>query len=138
VEDLAYRLLNCGGRTIIRDIKALKEQGIILPLRSTIKDMGRAISHRQLIVQLWLKGKEFSQIARATNHSIEAIANYVDKFKRVVCLAKDNHEIKTIAFLVKISIHLAQEYYQLFQSADIVCHRKQELDELIKKTIHQS
>jgi len=138
VEDLAYRLLNCGQRTIIRDIKALKEQGIILPLRSTIKDMGRAVSHRKLIVELWLQGKEFSQIARATNHSIEAIANYVDKFKRVVCLAKDNHEIKTIAFLVKISSALAREYYQLFQSADIVCHRKQELDELIKKTILQS
>ena len=65
---------------------------------------------------------EFSEIARKTNHSIEAIANYVEKFtcaaqsasKRVVCLAKDNHEIPTIAFLVKISPTLAQQYYDLY------------------------
>ncbi len=138
VEDLANRLLNCGERTLVRDIKALKEEGIILPLRSIIKDMGRAVSHRRLIVKQWLEGKEFSDIARSSNHSIEAIANYVDKFRRVVCLAKDNHEIKTIAFLVKISDDLAQQYYDLWLEAEMVPHRKSELDELIKKTIHQT
>lgn len=137
VEDIANRLLNCGERTIIRDIKALKNAGIILPLRSTIKDMGRSISHRQMIVKYWLLGMEFSEISRQTNHSIEAIANYVEKFKRVICLAKDNHEISTIAFLVKISISLAQEYYDLYQTLEIVANREKELDELIKKTIVQ-
>jgi len=137
VEDIANRLLNCGDRTVTRDIKALKDQGIILPLRSVIKDMGRSISHREQIVKYWLQGMEFSQIARRTNHSIEATANYVEKFKRVVCLAKDNHEIKTIAFLVKISVSLAQQYYDLYNALDIVPHRRKELDELIKKTIVQ-
>lgn len=138
VEDLANRLLNCGERTLVRDIKALKQEGIILPLRSTIKDMGRAITHRELIVKEWLEGKEFSQIARSCSHSIDAIANYVDKFRRVVCLAKDNHEIKTIAFLVKISESLAQQYYDLYLNAGIVAHRRSELDDLLKKTIHQT
>lgn len=137
VEDIANRLLNCGERTVTRDIKALKDKGIILPLRSVIKDMGRSISHREQIVRLWLKGMEFSEIARRTNHSIEAVANYVEKFRRVICLAKDNHEIKTIAFLVKISVALAQQYYDLYRRIDIVPHREKELDELIKKTIVQ-
>jgi hypothetical protein len=39
VEDIANRLLNCGERTVIRDIKALKEKGVCLPLRSTIKEI---------------------------------------------------------------------------------------------------
>jgi len=138
VEDIANRLLNCGERTVTRDIKAFKDKGIILPLRSTIRDMGRSISHRETIVRLWLLGMEFSEIARQTHHSIEAIANYVGKFKRVVCLAKDNHEITTIAFLVKISVTLAQEYYHLFQTLDIAPNRSKELDELIKKTIIQT
>jgi hypothetical protein len=137
VEDIANRLLNCGERTVIRDIKALKEENICLPLRSTVRDMGRSISHREMIVRLWLLGKEFSQISRQTNHSIEAIANYVEKFKRVVCLAKDNHEIKTIAFLVKISVPLAEQYYDLYQKLEIVDFRENELDELVKKTIVQ-
>ncbi|WP_243350313.1 DUF1670 domain-containing protein [Parabacteroides sp. FAFU027] len=134
VEDLANRLLNCGESTINRDIKALKQQDIVLPLRSTIKDMGKAITHRELIVKHWLLGKEYSEIARQTSHSVEAVANYVDKFRRVVCLAKDNHEIKTIAFLVKISVSLAQQYYDLYQNLEIVEHRRKELDELLKKT----
>ncbi len=137
VEDIANRLLNCGERTVTRDIKALKDKDICLPLRSTIRDMGRSISHREMIVKLWLLGKEFSEISRQTNHSIEAIANYVEKFKRVICLAKDNHEINTIAFLVKISVSLAQQYYHLYQTLDIVPFREKELDELIKKTIIQ-
>jgi hypothetical protein len=134
VEDIANRLLNCGERTVCRDIKAFKDQGVVLPLRSVIRDMGKSITHRALIVKQWLSGKEYTEIARATHHSIDAIANYVDKFKRVVCLAKNNYEIKTIAFLVKLSPSLAQEYYDLYHSIDAVPHRNEELDDLIKKS----
>jgi hypothetical protein len=133
VEDIANRLLNCGERTICRDIKSLKDHGIVLPLRSTIRDMGRSVTHRTLIVKEWLTGKEYSEISRATHHSIDAVANYIDKFKRVVCLAKNNYEIKTIAFLVKLSPSLTQEYYDLYRTTDAVPHRKEELDDLIKK-----
>jgi hypothetical protein len=135
VEDIANRLLNCGERTVTRDIKVLKDRGICLPLRSTIRDMGRSISHREMIVRLWLLGKEFSEISRQTNHSIEAIANYVEKFKRVICLAKDNHEINTIAFLVKISVPLAQQYYDLYQTLDIGLTRKSCGDHIIFQII---
>jgi hypothetical protein len=137
VEDIANRLLNCGERTLCRDIKAFKEQDVVLPLRSTIRDMGKSVTHRALIVKQWLSGKEYSEIARATHHSIEAVANYVDKFKRVVCLAKNNYEIKTIAFLVKLSPSLTQEYYDLYNAIDVVPHRQDELDDLIKKS-HQN
>lgn len=135
VEDIANRLLNCGEKTIVRDLVELNKQGITLPLRSVVKDMGRAITHRTAIIKQWLLGKEYSGIARSTNHSIEAIANYIDKFKRVVCLAKDNHEVKTIAFLVKLSVPLTEEYYRIYNESEMVPHRKEELDSLIKKTL---
>jgi hypothetical protein len=134
VEDIANRLLNCGERTICRDIKAFKDQDIVLPLRSVIRDMGKSVTHRSMIVKEWLSGKEYTEIARATNHSIDAVANYVDKFKRVICLAKSNYEIKTIAFLVKLSPSLTQEYYDLYHEIDTIPHRKEELDDLIKKS----
>lgn len=133
IEDIANRLFNCGERTLCRDIKALKEQNIVLPLRSTIKDMGKTITHRTLIVKEWLSGKEYTEIARKTCHSVDAVANYVDKFKRVVCLAKANNELNTISFLVKISPILTKQYYELYQTLHAVAHRKEELDELIKK-----
>lgn len=135
VEDLANRLLNCGERTICRDIKAFKESGVVLPLRSTIRDMGKSVTHRALIIKEWLIGKEYSEIARSTHHSVDAVANYVDKFKRVVCLAKNNYEIMTIAFLVKLSPSLTQEYYDLYKAINAVPHRREELDDLIKKNL---
>jgi uncharacterized protein YerC len=133
VEDIANRLLNCGERTVCRDIAYFKSRDIILPLRSTIKDMGKSITHRVLIVKQWLQGKEFSEIALNTNHSVKSVANYVDKFKRIICLAKDNYEINAIAFFVKLSPSLTQQYYQLYTAQKIAPHRELELDELLKK-----
>ena len=48
LEDLANRLFNCGQRTLTRDLDIMRRKGIVLPLRSTIKDMGRSISHCSL------------------------------------------------------------------------------------------
>jgi hypothetical protein len=134
VEDIANRLLNCGERTICRDIAILKTQNIILPLRSTIKDMGRAISHRSLIVEQWLKGKEYEQIKQITHHSIPSVQNYISKFKRTVALAHQGFDINEISFLVKISSSLAEQYFKLYKTADMVSHRKDELESLLKKT----
>jgi len=133
VEDLANRLLNCGQRTLCRDILALKTKHIILPLRSTIKDMGRAISHRSLIVEQWLQGKEYAQISQATFHSIASVKNYVSKFKRVVALAGEGFEVHEIAFLVKLSSSLVEQYYQLYKNASVVPHRSKELESFFKK-----
>jgi len=138
VEDLANRLLNCGQRTLSRDIKALKASHIILPLRSTIKDMGRAISHRTLIVEHWLQGKEYAQISKSTFHSIPSVQNYVSKFKRAIALANEGFDVHEISFLVKISASLVEEYFQLYQTAAVIPHRRQELESFFKKNLNPS
>ena len=99
--------------------KLLRSKGIVLNLSSTVSDMGKSVTHRAMIVKQWLSGKEYTEIARATNKRVDAVANYVDKFKRVVRLAKNNYEIKTIAFMVKLSPSLAEKYYDL--SSDNGC-----------------
>lgn len=133
VEDLANRIFCCGERTIVRDIQTLKKQGIILPLRSSIKDMGRTLSHRALIINKWVLGFEYTEIARLTNHSIDSVNNYVRKFKQVVALCGENYDVSTIAFLTKLSRPLTLEYIQIWKNADIVPSRKEELDSLLKK-----
>jgi len=135
VEDLAYRLFNCGQRTLCRDLEQLKAKDIILPLRSTIKDMGRSISHRAMIVEQWLQGKEYSDISRNTHHSVAAVKNYIQKFKRVIGLAEQGFDVHTIGFLVKLSPALVEQYYQLYRSLDMVAHRKAELKNFLKKNV---
>jgi hypothetical protein len=134
VEDLANRLFNCGERTICRDLKYFRNNDIVLPLRSTIKDMGRAISHRCIIVKEWLQGKEYTEISRNTHHSVPAIKNYISKFKRVVSLAEEGFDIHTIAFLVKLSATVVEEYYKLYSTLDILSHRMDELKSFLKKS----
>ena len=138
VEDLANRLLNCGQRTLSRDLKALKARQITLPLRSTIKDMGRAITHRTLIVEQWLLGKEYTQISKHTFHSIPSVKNYISKFKRVIALTQEGFDIHEISFLVKIAPSLAEEYCQLYQTAVTVPHRQRELKTFFKKNLRVS
>lgn len=133
IEDLANRLFNCGERTLSRDLKVLQTQQISVPLRSTIHDMGRAISHRTIIIHEWLRGKEYTEIAWSRSHSIPAIQNYVTKFKRVVALSDAAFDSPTIAFLVKISPPLVEEYQALYKTAPIVPHRHAELQALVKK-----
>jgi len=137
IEDLANRLFNCGQRTLSRDLEALRQQGIVLPLRSTIKDMGRSISHRSLIIEQWLQGKEYAEIARHTHHSISSVQNYISKFKRIVALAEEGYDIHTIAFLVKVSASLAASYHELYRTITIVPHREKELKSFPKKETHQ-
>lgn len=133
VEDIANRLLNCGERTLVRDIKAFKDKGVILPLRSTIQDMGRSFSHRTIIVEKWLAGAEYSDISRSTNHSVASVKNYIDKFKRVISLVEQNYDYSSVAFLAKLSQPLVKELHKVYQNADIVIHRRDELNDLLKR-----
>lgn len=133
VEDLAYRIFNCGVRTINRDLEYFRQQGIFIPLRSTVKDMGRTLSHRLLIIKLWAQGKEYTEIAKTACHSLNAIQNYVDKFKRTISLSKEGYDVNRIAFILRISAALVEQYLEIYQHVALVPHRQQELDSLLKK-----
>ena len=134
LEDLAY-LFNCGVRTLINDLAALRKKNIVPPLRSTVKDMGRAITHRKMIITLWLQGFEYSEIAFKACHSVESVANYVDKFKRCAALFSAGFDVDTVAFMVKISTSLTREFQLIYKGLEGVPHRLQELEEFLKKNL---
>jgi hypothetical protein len=133
LEDLAYRLFNCGQRTLCRDLQTLRQTNISPPLRSTIKDIGRTLSHRQRVIELWLAGQEYSQIAKTAFHCISSVRNYVEKFKRVALLQAEGFDLQAIAFLARLSEPLAQQYLALLKDKKILQHRKAELHPPVKK-----
>ena len=114
-EDLAFRIFNCGLRTISRDLKALKEQDLVVPLRSQQQDAGRALSHRAEAVELYLKRYTFTQIRQRIYHSLTSIANYVVTFALVVAHSRDGHSLDEIAFLMQISPSLVRQYQALYE-----------------------
>jgi hypothetical protein len=133
VEDLANRLFNCGERTICRDLVALRKRNIILPLRSQIKDMGRSVTHRVVIVEHWLQGKDYTQIARTTCHSVSAVHHYIEKFQRTIALAQEGYDVNSIGFLVRLSPQLVAEYVRIHNKAKIIDFRAKELEAFLKK-----
>jgi len=126
-------LFNCAVRTLVSDLAAVRAQGVIPPLRSTVKDMGRAITHRRLIVERWLAGEEYTDIARASYHCVASVANYVEKFKRCAALFAAGFDQDTVAMIARLSPSLITAYRQLLAEARPVPHRRAELAELTKK-----
>lgn len=114
-EDLALRIFNCGLRTISRDLQALAEQGVTVPLRSQQRDIGRAITHRVQAVELYLKRYTFTRISQRIRHSLSSIANYVVTFTLVVAHSRDGHSVDEIAFLMQISPSLVRAYQELYE-----------------------
>ena len=114
-EDCAFRIFNCGLRTISRDLQALSEQGIVVPLRSQQRDIGRAITHRVQAVELYLKRYTFTRISQRIRHSLSSIANYVVTFTLVVAHTQDGHSVDEIAFLMQISPSLVRAYQELYE-----------------------
>lgn len=137
VEDLAHRIFNVGERTIHRDLAILRKQNEWPPLRSTVKDIGRTVTHRALLIRHWLTGDELSDLQRKYNHSLSAIENYISTFKRVVALEHQKYSVEDSAYLLKISQALVRAYRQLYIDYDhkALPHRKKELQELL--TVHQ-
>jgi hypothetical protein len=133
VEDLAYRLFNVGERTIVRDLALLRKDGENPPLRSTIKDMGRTISHKAILIRNWLKGDELSDLHRKFNHSYSAIESYITTFKRVVFLHSHRYKPERIAFLQKVSVPLVKIYLDLWSQYKnrALPHRIKEILEII-------
>jgi ABC-type transporter Mla MlaB component len=132
LEDLA-NLFNCGVRTLINDLADLRKINIVPSLRSTTKDMGRAITHRRLIISLWLQGFEYSEIAHKASHSVDSVGNYVDKFKRCAALFVSGVDVHAVALMVKLSTPLTQEFQRIHADLQGVPHRLRELEEFFKK-----
>lgn len=114
-EDFAFRIFNCGLRTISRDLQALADQGILVPLRSQQQDIGRAITHRVQAVELFLKRYTFTQISQRIHHSLSSIANYVVTFTLVMAHTRDGHPLDEIAFLMQTSPALVRAYQELYE-----------------------
>lgn len=133
VEDIAYRVFNVGERTIVRDLALIRKEGENPPLRSTVKDIGRTVSHKAVLIKNWLKGDELSDLNRKYNHSFSAIESYINTFKRVVFLNHEGYTVERIAYIQKISDTLVATYLDLWEQYKdkAMPHRIKEITDII-------
>ena len=113
--DLAI-LLGDSTKTISRHISALEKKGELVPTRGKWKDIGPGVSHKKRILELYLKGYEYTDIERKTKHSGEAIMRYVKNFARILVLTEDGFEGEELRIITGLSEKTIQEYKELIET----------------------
>jgi biotin operon repressor len=114
-EDLA-RLLQVSSRTIRSDIAELIADGNTIHTRGFDHDIGRGLSHKTRIVDLYLSGYAYAAIMRKTRHGAHSIKRYVSTFGRMLLLlSHDITDIFELSRLLNQSERLSEEYLELFK-----------------------
>jgi hypothetical protein len=114
-EDLAL-LLTTSIRTIQRDMREMRQQGIVVPTRGEIQDIGPTVSHKTKIIELYLKGYEYTEIEQRTRHTGDAIKRYISGFSKVVLLSNQGYSIIQIRELTNSSEKVITEYLALYET----------------------
>jgi hypothetical protein len=130
-QDDLSKHLRCGLRTIKRDIREIKNQGIEVITRGVLHNIGRGQTHKSKIVGLYLEGKTFSDIKLKTHHSVGSIKRYVDSFVKVMMSV--NHGIRderSISSVTGLSELLVNQYLELLSKSRKDKQCKLKLEEL--------
>lgn len=133
-EDLAYRVFFVTPRTISRDLTVVRQAhpNVLIPMRSTLHDLGPVLTHRTQIIRLALQGKTTSQICQIMHHSPEAVANYLSTFTRCAQLARKEMQVGQIAFLLQRGRSLVQAYLKILIECKDDRAMAYHLDELLR------
>lgn len=93
------------------------ERNQVLPRRGTIHDMGPSLTHKRIIIhKLFIDQNTVEQVARDTNHSFEAIQNYIGTFRQVLLCRKKQMTTDETAFAIKRTLRLVKEYEAIIEN----------------------
>ena len=132
-EDLAFRLFNCGVRTIVRDVQALRRRDIEVPTRGQQRDIGPGQTHRVQAVRLYLQGLEAKEVARRLYHTLDSIENYITTFARIVILINRGYSDDEIAFVIRRSGPLVAAYRRLHTDLGDKPAARRRLEEIVAR-----
>jgi DNA-binding CsgD family transcriptional regulator len=114
-EDLA-RILQVTSRSIRQDIKELVGDGNFIHTRGTDHDIGRSLTHKSRIIQMYLEGQTYDEIMRRSRHSAFSIKRYVLGFGRLLLLISGGiEEVKPLSRLLSQSERLTLEYLEIYE-----------------------
>jgi hypothetical protein len=109
-------LIGVSAGTIGKDVKEHQlEQGVVLPHRGSIHDMGPTLTHKTVIIKQFLQNVPTPEIARRTSHSEEACDRYIKAFKKVRKLFEDGVPPENIASDLEMSLSLVKEYIAIIE-----------------------
>ena len=94
-------------------LKYQKEKEVMLPLRGVVHDIGRSITHKVKIINLYTQNYSTKDIARATSHAPSSVDRYIRDFQRVKILCERGMILSEIAYITSLSENLVTEYVKI-------------------------
>jgi len=132
-EDLS-KYLSCTVRTIQRDIREIKKQGIEVITRGYLHNIGRGQTHKVKIIGMYLDGKTYSEIKLSAKHSFGAIKRYLESFTKVVmCYKRGIYQNRDISAVTGLSQSLINQYVSLIKESKKDKIRRENLDQLTER-----
>jgi hypothetical protein len=91
---------------------------VVVPTRGRVKDIGRGVTHRCNIVELYLQMHTETEIVERTGHSYESVEAYLREFARVVTLVDRGLNNVMIRRVTGRSMSLVNAYIDLYTKYD--------------------
>jgi len=114
-EDLA-RILQVTSRTIRQDVNELVRDGNFIHTRGTDHDIGRSLTHKSQIIEMYLEGQTYDTIMRRSRHAASSIKRYIVGFGRLLLLqARGIEDAKQLSRILGQSERLTLEYLEIYQ-----------------------
>lgn len=114
-EDLG-RIIGVTSRTIRGDIRELEKDGHFIHTRGSDHDIGRGLSHKARIIELYLQGETYDKIMCKSRHSAFSVKRYICSFGRLLLLLSHGMvDVKEISRLLGQSEGLTREYLELYE-----------------------
>ena len=111
-EDLAL-LLGVDVSTIRRLVGTCREQGLEVPSRGWVADIGPGTTHRTRVVELYFRGMQPAQIAAYTAHALSSVERYLADFSRVLELSARDYPRGAIIRITALSPRTVREHLAL-------------------------
>lgn len=133
-EDIS-KILQISLRTIKRDIRAIREEGIEIITRGYLHNIGRGQTHKVKIIGMYLDGLTYSEIKIKARHTVGAIKRYLESFIKVLMSRKQGiYKIKDISAVTGISEILVKQYNELIRESEKDKTRKENLKSLMERS----
>ena len=91
---------------------------VVVPTRGRVKDIGRSVSHKVDIVELYLQMYTETEIVDRIGHSYTSVEEYLREFARVLTLADRGMNAVMIRRVTGRSMALVQAYMDLYRRYD--------------------
>lgn len=91
---------------------------VVVPTRGRMRDIGRGVTHKTWIVELYLQMHSETEIVERTQHAYESVEAYLREFVRVMTLADRGMNAVMIRRVTQRSLSLVNAYLKLYDRYD--------------------